>query len=157
MSTNKLVKKIFSLVLWIFFVSLLISFVKQIIVYRRVSKRMADEQNQLKVLEERNKLLKEKLSEIKSSGSVFIQTEGILGLENTSQKQNSSTERNYRKWRELFFYWPSTTGFPCSAIPLNWKSGTGLNQLSFHPYETSRKSTVLAPSLMASSISNRLA
>ncbi len=92
------------MVLWIFFVSLLISFVKQIIVYRRVSKRMADEQNQLKVLEERNKLLKEKLSEIKSSGSAFIQTEEILGLKNTSQKQNSSTERNYQKWRELFFY-----------------------------------------------------
>jgi len=156
MSTNKLGQKLFSFILWIFFVSLLISLFKQIAVYRRVDRRLLDEQRQLEVLEERNRQLKERLKEISRSEPAFSKTEETLGLESVKNQPIFLPKKNYKKWIELFFYWPSTTGFPCSAIPLNWKSGTGLNQLSFQPYETSKKSTVLAPSLIASSINNRL-
>jgi len=97
-------QKLFSFILWIFFVSLLISLFKQIAVYRRVDRRLLDEQRQLEVLEERNRQLKERLKEISRSEPAFSKTEETLGLESVKNQPIFLPKKNYKKWIELFFY-----------------------------------------------------
>jgi len=97
---NKLGRKILSILFLIILSSLLVNFFRQILVYRRVNRRLFAEKQELQTLEKKNRELKTRLEEIK--------TQGIsVGLTPTQFPNMIVGEGgdlpNFKKWWRLFF------------------------------------------------------
>lgn len=96
---NKFGHKIISVLFLIILSSLVVNFFRQVLVYRRVNRRLFAEKQELQTLEKKNQELKLRLEEIGKQGvfgeisptqfpSMIVQEKGVL---------------NYKKWWKLFF------------------------------------------------------
>lgn len=113
---NSFGRKIISAVFGVVVLSLLVNFFRQGVVYHRINKRLAREKEALKVLEEKNRQLKERLEEVKSPKFLEKEASMILGLAEDSrglvtptevpevQKSEGTPLPNYEKWWRLFVY-----------------------------------------------------
>lgn len=108
---NNLSRKIFSILFLIILFSLLINFFRQVLVYRRISRHLLEEKEELQALEKRNRELKMRLEEVKKQE--FFEEQGgsafnLEGLSPTSEPEMASYQKveppNFKKWWRLFFY-----------------------------------------------------
>lgn len=118
MSTNKLYSKIVFIIFIVIFLSLLSSFSRQILIHIRISRHLAQKQEELKTLERKNQELKKKLQQAKDPLYLREQVRLLFGLggeikevvdsastvvtETTESKE--PTLSNLSKWWELFVY-----------------------------------------------------
>lgn len=80
MPKNKLAALAVRIVLGLLIVSLMVSSIRQIWVYRRVNRYLAEKKQELNVLEAKNQELKAGLEEAKSPGFVREQAAKLFGL-----------------------------------------------------------------------------
>jgi len=95
---NKLGRKIFSVLFLIILSSLVVNFFRQVLVYRRVNRRLFAEKQELQTLEKKNQELKLRLEEIRK--------QGVLGESSPTQFPSMIVQEggvpNYKKWWGLF-------------------------------------------------------
>ncbi len=106
---NNLSRKLFSILVLIVFFSLLVNFFRQVVVYRRISRHLLEEKEELQSLEKRNRELKMRLEEVKKQeffeggGNTF----NLEGLSPTPGQEMASYQKveppNFKKWWKLFF------------------------------------------------------
>lgn len=97
---NKFGRKILSILFLIILSSLTVNFFRQILVYRRVNRRLFAEKQELQILEKKNRELKARLEEVKLQGISIELTPTqfpnmIIGEEDRLP--------NFKKWWRLFF------------------------------------------------------
>ena len=109
MSTNNLGKLLASWLFLIIFLSLLFSFFRQVFTYKRISKRISEEEQELQTLKKRNIELKNKLEEVKDQDLENHSSLGSGTQEQTSVgniqviREEKKDIPNYQKWWNLFF------------------------------------------------------
>jgi len=95
---NKLGRKILSILFLIILSSLLVNFFRQILVYRRVNRRLFAEKQELQTLEKKNRELKTRLEEIKTQGISV----GLTPTQFPNMVLGDDRLPNFKKWWRLF-------------------------------------------------------
>lgn len=118
MSTNKVSAKVLHFVLLAVFFSLLVSFLRRIIIYRQITFRFKQKEAEVKSLEEKRRALTARLAEVSDFQFLNEETRKLLGVGSTGmiarEKNavevyeapdlliNPATESNYQKWLRFF-------------------------------------------------------
>ena len=118
MSTNKLYSKIVLIIFFVVFLRLLSSFSRQILIHIRISRHLAQKQEELKTLEKENEELRKRLQQVKDPLYLQEQAKLLFGLGGETKKRVDSTSTKvteptedleptasyFSKWWKLFIY-----------------------------------------------------
>jgi cell division protein FtsB len=121
MSTKNLAQKLLRIVFLIVFLGFLVNFLRQVTIYFRANRRLAQKQKELKALEEKNRALRFKLEEVQNPRFFEEQARKLLGVGDSRAtiallptglpktqgnifEEESVAFSNFQQWWQLFVY-----------------------------------------------------